>query len=254
MRQWMRDAAYQVLHALSTGGSGVRVILLYHSVGGHDPRSIPVPVFDRQIQVLADRFRIVTLRDLCAAIAAAPPEAGLACVTFDDGYRDTYEHALPVLARRGIPATVFVATGFLGGTFPTRFGKRPMMTADQVRATVAMGHEIGAHTITHPRLTDVLPEAAQEEIASSKRSLEDLIGSPIESFAYPKGACSDPVKRLVAAAGFRSAVTTREGLVQAVPDWLALPRVRIGARLSVRGFDARLSPGVGLYARLRGVR
>ncbi|MGH8009775.1 MAG: polysaccharide deacetylase family protein [Candidatus Binatia bacterium] len=226
----------------------MRVILLYHSVGTDAPQSIPVAVFARQLEDLMRRkFQVVRLRDLPTKLASAPPDANIACVTFDDGYRDNYECAVPVLEEFGVKATFFVATGFLGKTFPTFSGEFPMMSAAQVRELGGLGHEIGAHTVTHPKLTTVPLATARAEIEISRRFLEDLLSSAVVSFAYPKGEYNAGVEALLPPLGFTVAATTRAALVNEEPDWLALPRVWIGRQLSRGAFAARTSPALDWY-------
>lgn len=247
LRDRAREAIYRLLYMWTGQGRGVRVILLYHSVGSKAPHSVPLPAFERQMELLTERFKIVRLCDLPKAMATEPPETNLACVTFDDGYRDNYERAVPVLESKGIKATFFIATGFLGKTSRTFAGEYAMLEARQVQELAALGHEIGAHTVNHPKLTKVPLETAWEEIDASKRFLEDLIQGPICSFAYPKGNYNRAVKELVKEAGFQAAVTVQEGLVDNQPDWLALPRIWVSSQLSAKEFEARLSPATRIY-------
>ncbi len=242
---------YRFLYTLAGPGRCIRVILLYHSIGEDAPHSIPLPMFEQQIESLVRRFQVVRLRDLPAALASAPPHTNIACVTFDDGYRDNYVSALPVLERFGIKATFFIATGFLSRSFPTFAGECPMMAPGQVRELATLGHEVGAHTINHPKLTKVPMEIARAEVEGSKRFLENLLGSEVVSFAYPKGDHNEGVKAMVGALGFQVAVTVREAFVDGTPDWLAVPRVWVSNTLSLKAFEAKLSPAVHWYARLR---
>jgi peptidoglycan/xylan/chitin deacetylase (PgdA/CDA1 family) len=172
-----------------------------------------------------------------------------ACVTFDDGYRDNVEVALPVLETRGIPATFFLVPPLLGRIFPSR-ASHPVLDLGQARDLVAGGHEIGAHTLSHPRLTRVGGAEARHEIEGSKQELEDQLGVAVTSFAYPKGDYDDRVRGIVAACGFRVAATIREGLVGPDPDWLALPRVSGRPSETMLAFRCKLHPAIDLYERL----
>jgi len=110
--------------------------------------------------MLTERFKIVRLCDLPKAMATEPPETNLACVTFDDGYRDNYERVLPVLEGKVIKATFFIASGFLGKTFRTFTGECAMLEARQVQELAALGWtfvrccECGLVYLT-PRLADL---------------------------------------------------------------------------------------------------
>lgn len=244
-----RNLIYGLLSRLTGPGRGVRVILMYHSVGVNALNSVRRTDYEAQMEMLVERFTTARVSDL---FRASPRDAdNVVCVTFDDGYLDNYEVALPVLEQLGIKATFFVATGFLNGRMPTSVGEVPMMTSDHVRELANLGHEIGAHTKSHLRLTTIPLEAARREVAMSKEYLESLLGREVVSFAYPRGAFDEQVKTLVDSLGFRVAVTTREGLVGSDPDWLALPRVWISRTLSAGAFKAKTSPAVEWYARFR---
>jgi peptidoglycan/xylan/chitin deacetylase (PgdA/CDA1 family) len=206
------------------------------------------------MEILAERFKLHRVCDLPGVAASEPLESNIACVTFDDGYLDNYESALPVLERLRIKATFFIASGFLGKALPTFAGERAMMTAEHVRELAMLGHEVGAHTVSHPKLAKVPLTTASVEIGGSKRALEDLISWEVNSFAYPNGNYNDDVKALVGSLGFTSAVTTREGLVDVRPDWLALPRVWVNGNPGGVGFEKQVSPATRRYARMKGWR
>jgi peptidoglycan/xylan/chitin deacetylase (PgdA/CDA1 family) len=222
--EWARLAAYRLLFHLGSRRRGIRVVLTYHSIGADAALSLPTAAFRSQVAFLRQNFRIVPLRDLSDALASLPADTNIACMTFDDGYADGYETVLPILAEAGIKATFFIATGFLGGMFPTSSGSLPMMTAGQVAELAASGHEIGAHTVNHPKLASVPLPHARAEVEGSKHRLEDLTGADVSSFAYPKGDFDEGVKAMVGSLGFQRAATTRLGLVGPGVDWLAVPR------------------------------
>jgi peptidoglycan/xylan/chitin deacetylase (PgdA/CDA1 family) len=245
---WLRNATYRSLHALSGPGDSVSVILLYHSIGMGTPQSLSLAAFERQLDLLAARFRVVRLDELSSSVGTT--EQSLAAITFDDGFLDNYELALPALERRRFPATFFVATGYLGGRFATSAGELPMMSASQVRETAERGHDVGAHTVSHAKLTRLDLAAAREEMRASKGYLEELLGRPVLSFAYPKGDYNSAVRDAARLEGFRLAVTIEEALLPREPDWLALPRVWISNRLSEGAFLAKLSPAVDWYRSL----
>jgi peptidoglycan/xylan/chitin deacetylase (PgdA/CDA1 family) len=243
---WVRNTTYRVLYALSGPGESVSVILLYHSIGNGSPYSLPRDSFDRQLDVLAERFRFVRLDELRGSLSE-PVGRNRVSITFDDGFLDNFEQALPALERHRVPATFFVATGFLGGRFGPPRGELPMMEASHLVEVAARGHEIGAHTVSHPRLTRISLDSAREEMSGSKAFLEDLLHRRVVSFAYPKGDYNAAVRDAARDLGFQNAVTVEEGLVRDRPDWLALPRVWVSNRLSAGAFLAKLSPAVEWY-------
>lgn len=142
-------------------------------------------------------------------------------ITFDDGYRDFYEDVFPILKRYNIKATVYVVSEFLD--------KPNYMLTWQLKQIAKSGLiEIGAHTVHHYALKGLEPLLMQYEIEESKKQLENIIKSPIVSFAYPDGSFDDQVIRKVMGAGFRSAVTTIHGLEVNHEDKFSLYRIHPG--------------------------
>jgi peptidoglycan/xylan/chitin deacetylase (PgdA/CDA1 family) len=231
----------------------VQEILLYHSVGNTEPSAVTETDFRWQIANLKKTSDVVPLCDLKGRIAAMP-HAKIAAVTFDDGRLDNFTVALPILMEFGIKATFFIVTGSIGGTYRGTGFQTPAMTKHQIREIASLGHEIGAHTETHPRLTDVALSRAREEMARSKMALEDLIGAPVVSFAYPFGQVSEDLRDCAREIGFSFAATTREGILPCAPDWFALPRVGVDSSVTRLQFRAKTSYAIETYEKLRGRR
>ena len=173
----------------------VRVpILMYHSIGteldsGRAPyyRTVTSPeVFARHVQLLrSGAYQVVTLTQALAAIRGrfATAEGRIPVViTFDDGLRDYYTHAFPVLQAAGMSSTVFLTTGCIDGRFPTGV---PCLRSAEVKELARQGVEFGSHTVSHSRLVDLSPGELERELADSKSHIEDLIGSPVGLFSYP---------------------------------------------------------------------
>ena len=120
--------------------------------------------------------------------------------------------------------------------------REPLMSAGQVREWLAAGHEIGAHTMSHPFLTRVSFREAREEIFASKKKLEDVFGVAIRHFAYPYGDWNEPVRDLVREAGYVTACTTEFGLNTTDTHPLALKRIMARRRsISLKAIKARLA-------------
>jgi peptidoglycan/xylan/chitin deacetylase (PgdA/CDA1 family) len=133
-------------------------------------------------------------------------------LTFDDGYQNLHCHAMPVLAKRGFSATVFLVTGHVGkrndwAEPPSGLGSQPMLTWSEARDLAESGWEIGAHTRTHPDLRKLPGELVRREIVDSRTDIEDALGRRADSFAYPFGRSTD-VAVSVASQEFASACTT----------------------------------------------
>ena len=163
-------------------------------------------------------------------------------ITFDDGFRDVFEHALPVLQQHRFRAIQFLLPELLGKTneWQLRQGDviEPLMDPAQVRDWLIAGQEIGAHTLHHFRLTQIPPAQACEEITESKKKLEDLFGVAVEHFCYPYGDWNATVRDLVQEAGYRSACTTAFGINTPATPPFALKRIT--ARYRSRRFGAWL--------------
>jgi peptidoglycan/xylan/chitin deacetylase (PgdA/CDA1 family) len=262
-------------------------ILTYHRVNDHgDPffEALPTHVFERHMAFVARACTVLPLEELADRMRRGRVPRNAVAITFDDGYLDTLTHAAPILARLGMPATIFLATGFIGGaealwfdrvamafkrtraeSYAPSWARTPMPLAtrasrldalretlehlkgladeerdrsvealrsalgaadtgsarnamlgwDDVHALAGLGFSIGAHTVTHPILSRVSVERARSEITGSRDMIASACGRPPRAFAYPNGQLRDytpAVTRLVQAAGFSCAVTTRFGL------------------------------------------
>lgn len=206
------------------------VILTYHSISnGPPPLHIPPALFAEQMQWLHDHARVAPLDEVVTALLnrSRLPERTVV-LTFDDGYRDFYCDAAPVLRRLGLQATIFLATGFCGSaTRAMAHGWRPertMLDWPQVTELAGEGFQFGAHSINHPALPELEHEQANHEIASSKLELEQRTGHKVDYFAYPYGRWSSSVRDLVRRQ-YRAACATGAGVVQPECDPFALPRV-----------------------------
>lgn len=152
-------------------------------------------------------------------------------LTFDDGYVNNLTHALPVLRRHGFSATCYGVSQLLGQTnvWDRDVGIPPaaLMTAEQLRAWVAGGQELGAHTRYHAHLNQCDAAQSEAEIAGCKAELEAAVDAPVTQFCYPYGEFSAAHTSQVQAAGYQAATTTVRGRCHAGADPLRLPRVPV---------------------------
>jgi peptidoglycan/xylan/chitin deacetylase (PgdA/CDA1 family) len=149
-------------------------------------------------------------------------------ITFDDGFANIAEHALPLLERYSLPATIFVVSKFCGlrNNWPSQAGVvpiLPLLSWDDLRR-VPPRIAVGAHTATHPDLRRLPAEECQHEMSTSQDQIEQQLGKPVRCFAYPYGASSPEVRNL-AGRRFDFAVGTSLRLLPAEPDRLDLPRI-----------------------------
>lgn len=154
-----------------------------------------------------------------------------AAITFDDGSRSVYIKGLKIMKENRVKATVFMVSGLAGSIndWDIKNGETPdeMLTLGELKETMENGIEIGAHTMTHPHLTQIPLEAAFNEISGSKKALEDMLGSRINFFAYPYGDYNEGIRSCVEKAGFMGACITRTGIVKKGSDFFTLKRVAI---------------------------
>jgi peptidoglycan/xylan/chitin deacetylase (PgdA/CDA1 family) len=181
-------------------------VLCYHHVGEKLPRSWPLltvspEVFRRQIEWLsANGYTGVYAADWLAWMrqGTALPEKPV-LITFDDGYCDLIDHAIPVLEESGFKSTIFIVSQHLGGAstwdVPLGHPSRPLMTAEQVRECPAHGIEIGAHSRTHPDLRTLQDTALKTELEGCRADLTELMGRPVNTLAYCFGFQNEQVRK-----------------------------------------------------------
>jgi O-antigen/teichoic acid export membrane protein/peptidoglycan/xylan/chitin deacetylase (PgdA/CDA1 family) len=224
------------------------LVLCYHGIGvsprADDPEYLRVhPArFRAQLEILGEAgATFTTLAELAERARSGPLPAGLVAVTFDDGYQDNHDTALPILQDLGITGTIFIATALIGKPNPwmrADSGLR-MMHRAELHAVAAAGFELGAHTVHHLDLTEVDPETCRREVAGSKAQLEAIVGAPVTSFAYPYFLYDAVARKAVEDAGFDAAVT---GLGWgSFEDRLALPRALVGGNDRLPSFALRIT-------------
>lgn len=156
-------------------------------------------------------------------------------ITFDDGYRNNLEFALPILQRYAFSATCYAVSGMLGQTnawdVPQGVPQVPLMTIQELRQWIDSGQEVGSHTCDHMHLPPLDAGAQRYQVTQSRMDLERELTSQdgVRHFCYPYGAFDPTTVQAVQQAGYQSATTTRRGRAQTGPvqDLLLLPRVLV---------------------------
>lgn len=212
-------------------------ILMYHYVSkppeGADKYRLSLSVhpetFRQQMQFLAeDGYSPVTLNDLSLAIVnkhELPPKPII--ITLDDGYRDNYENAFPVLRELGFTATIFVATDFIDRGDPN------YLTWDMVKEMAAAGIRFEPHSKTHPDLTEHDRDFILYQIKGSGETLEAHLGYRSRYFAYPSGRYNDEAIQVLSDLDYWGAVTTESGIWHGFDDRYVWTRVRVINSLSL---------------------
>jgi len=215
--------------ASDTLGLGqVPLILMYHRVA--DEAENPLCVTPRRLAeqmtwLKRHGLRGVGVGTLVDAMRAGR-QRGLVGITFDDGYVNLAEAALPELVRHGFTATMFICSGLLGGTSNwDDVPAWPLMSGGQVRELAAAGMEIGSHSVTHLRMAGADADQVKAEVTESRASLGELIGAPIRGFAYPYGSTDKAAQDAVRDAGYDYACAVMTPMAEM--GFMTLPRMFI---------------------------
>ena len=230
---------YTTLPPFREAFTGRVPILTYHKFGER-PRGVrlkgmymPTELLERQLK----EFRDAHYRSTWVAGSWEKPEAPKVVLTIDDGFRSVHREAMPLLARAGFQATLYLVANRLGGwnDWEVQQGeaRAPLMTLDEVREWMAAGNRVGSHSLTHPWLSRIPIEQAREEIQASRKKLEDWLGSPVTDFCYPYGDWNRAIRDEVVAAGYGTATTTDFGWNEPDADCWSLRRIT--ARHATRG-------------------
>ncbi len=200
LKSWVKDCFFSArinlcqLFPHSFKKSKVTV-LLYHRVSDNarDNVTVGIEQFDRQMALLRRHYQVLSIQDLVDTKDFVSSSKPMVCVTFDDGYLDNYENAVPILLKHGIPASFFVSTGIVStdGIFQhdlkRKQKKLPMMTWAQLRAMQNEGFTIGSHTVNHIDCASEDEEIVRSELTQSLFDIQRELGIKEVIFAYPYG-------------------------------------------------------------------
>jgi len=268
-KQLLKNGVYRAIGEAVSGvgaldGEANRTlrVLMYHKVNDlwPNPTTVPTAVFEEQMALLGELAYVPVsldaVRDHYLHGSELPERAVL--ITFDDGYRDNVENALPVLRRYGYPAVVFVPIGFLDDGRPLPHEEPLRLLGirnetvgwDELAELEAGGVRIESHGIGHRPLSELEPAEATREIALSKLRLEERLGREVDAFAFVKGSLADyrpEHASLVAQAGYKLAFTSVSGANGPGSDRFRLRRYNIEP-YPARTFELVLSGACDLIA------
>ena len=205
-KQIVKNALYRTIGETSTAfrlppeGERPLRVLMYHKVNDlpDNPTTVPVGTFDDQLGRLEELGYVVV--DLDAVLdhytQGVPLPEKAVLITFDDGYRDTLDNALPVLQKYGYPAVIFVPVAYMEDDMPLphethlieRGMRNPTLDWGLMRELDAGGVRVESHGIAHRPLAEVSLDESVREIAVSKLKLEEKLGRPVRAYAYVKGS------------------------------------------------------------------
>ncbi|HHP5492230.1 TPA: polysaccharide deacetylase family protein [Aeromonas veronii] len=225
-------------------------VIMYHRFIEQDSEKgvhgtwMPITMFEKHLRLMKWLgYETLTFRDLADKGFIHRLQYGkkYLMITADDGYQDNLTRMLPLLEKYGYKAVVYVVTGESYNRWDVEHPTNPdtkvsLMSGEQVKALAASGHvEIGGHTLTHPRLSQLTAEQQAHEIQENKRQLEALLGYPLISFAYPYGDMNESAREQAKIAGYRFAVATNSGPKALHQDPFQIRRIAIFPRTDVFG-------------------
>jgi peptidoglycan/xylan/chitin deacetylase (PgdA/CDA1 family) len=219
---------------------GAAVVVAFHRVhDGDDPTGLSISrdLFERHCRFFKRHFRVVPLGDLVTRVERGDRIDRHLAITFDDGYRDNFVNARPILEALSLPATFFVVSQWIGSNawpwWDREQGVRhAWMTWEEVGQLSDRGFDIGAHTRSHPDLGLVQGVGVRDEILGARLEIERHIGKPVDLFAYPYGRAANMAesnRALVKAAGFRCCCSCYGGLTVRGADPFHLRRIAVSS-------------------------
>lgn len=212
--------------------------LLYHKISSPPPDArirggyTPLRRFARQMAFLKkEGFEFYTASEMIEHLQhhGKFPHKGLT-ITFDDGWKDNYENAFPILRQLSIKATIFLIPSCIGQVSDKALSEgenaRAHLSRQDILEMSQHGIEFGSHTLNHKLLHRTSPEETRFELEESKKQIEELLGQPCRVFAYPGGHFNETARRLAEDAGYLAAFTTHYGATDHF-DLYALNRTEI---------------------------
>ena len=255
LKRFVSNAIVGKLKRLSANVSGYlglsekrnySIILLYHSIGEQCANDylklrISPEVFDEQLAYLYEKkYKVVPLGELINNLNPEPRKN--VSITFDDGYLDNLELAMPILKKYNFPATIFIATDYLNGkrNGDNYWEKWEYLTTEELKRLTSLKIEVGSHSCSHRILTFLDSSIVINEISSSKKILEDIIQKKITLFSYPHGIFNQKIKKLLHEDGYLAACTSVIGFNNEISDLYELRRIEIRSDDSLREFKDKL--------------
>lgn len=213
-------------------------VLMYHSIDNEilNPMKVSKEKFEEQMKFLKDNgYTTLTLDELYDSFENGKPvpKKSLA-ITFDDGYRDNYTNAYPILKKYGLKATIFVIAGFTdkGNAY---------LTSDEIKEMSKNGIDIEGHTYFHEKLNRLSYESQLKTITTCKRFLENITGKDVYYMAYPFGVHNEDTIRAVQKAGYKMAFIATGKWAHKRNGIYALERIYVSKLFNMREFEERLT-------------
>lgn len=230
-------------------------VIMYHRIikdeseKGVHGTYVTVEQFEEQMKYLKKKgYETVTFKDLTnnRYKQRFDKEKKWIMLTFDDGYKDNYENAFPILKKYEFKGIIYILDGIKYNKWDVDNPQNPekkfeLMTQEELLEMQKYGIEFGGHTISHPRLADLSIEKARKEIIESKSNIEKLVGKKLLSFAYPYGSLNEEVKEIPKEAEYEFAVATDSGSIVFSDDLFEIRRIGIFPTNSLFNFKRKVS-------------
>lgn len=230
-------------------------VIMYHRVikdeseKGVHGTYVTVEQFEEQMKYLKKKgYETVTFKDLLnnRYKQRFDKDKKWIMLTFDDGYKDNYENAFPILKKYQFKGIIYVLDGIEYNKWDVDNPGNPekrftLMNQDELLEMQNYGIEFGGHTSTHPRLAELSTEQVKSEIINSKSNIEKIIGKELLSFAYPYGNLNEEVKRIPQEAGYKFAVATDSGSIVFSDDLFEIRRIGIFPTNNLFNFKRKVS-------------
>lgn len=229
---------------------------MYHSIGDNNAYfTVTKEAFGRQMQYIKDNgYNIIFISELIDKMKKSEQFKNTVCITFDDGYKDNFEIAYPILKELGIKATFFIATQNINKTMRTSDGVEISLMKNSELAELAQDKDVAElmpHTAHHVVLDKVSFEIAASEISESRKYIESLTLAKADIFAYPKGRYTDAIIDYLRDNEWSGAVTVEGGLIKTHDDIFKLKRNSIDSKTSFIQFKTKLSNAISIYEGLK---
>ena len=204
-------------------------------------------MFKKHLQYLKDKnYTVITFKDLDKIGWRNRFEKGKKYIilTFDDGYKDNYDLAFPILKEFNFKATIFLMGSLTYNEWDVKAGgerKFSLMSVEMIKEMQDYGIEFGAHTFNHPKLNTLSNEEIEHQIVDVKKPLEEKIGKEIITFAYPYGILNDYAKEMAKKAGYTFALATDSGSVCLSDDLYQIRRIAIFPNTNLFSFKRKVA-------------
>lgn len=230
-------------------------VIMYHRVikdeseKGVHGTYVTVKQFEEQMKYLKEKgYETITFKDLLnnRYKQRFDKDKKWIMLTFDDGYKDNYENAFPILKKYQFKGIIYLLDGIEYNKWDVDNPGNPekrftLMNQEEILEMQNYGIEFGGHTSTHPRLAELSTEQVKSEIINSKSNIEKIIGKELLSFAYPYGSLNEEVKRISQEAGYKFAVATDSGSIVFSDDLYEIRRIGIFPTNNLFNFKRKVS-------------